>query len=129
MKRGFCIALAAALCPVIETSDAGEVVKKTYYNSKGEAVTGYVYEAGRTRRSYERRSNRIHLPYGYGYGYVGYGYPTRVYSASCAYRSPRVYHRRAYRGPVRVHSGRAPTVRSHRLGSSRLGAPAGLRRR
>ena len=84
MKRGICALLAATFFVMLPSSDAGEIVKKTFYNSKGEAVKkGYVYSAGKTRRSYERRSNRIHLPL--GYGYRGY-YPVRSYSRGCVIR-------------------------------------------
>jgi hypothetical protein len=77
MKRGICALLAATFCVMLPSSDAGEIVKKTFYNSKGEPIKAYVYSAGKTRRSYERRSNRIHLPLDFGYG--GY-YPVRTYS-------------------------------------------------
>ena len=62
MKRGFCIALAAAgLFLLPAGSEAGEIIKKTYYDSKGRAVGKYVYQAGSSRRSYARGS-RVRYP-------------------------------------------------------------------
>lgn len=63
MRRALCIALVAVaglvLLPAV--AEAGEIIKKTYYDSKGRAVGKYVYQAGSSRRSYARGS-RVRYP-------------------------------------------------------------------
>ena len=73
------IALSASLLVLPTVADAGEIVKKKYFNSRGEAVTQYVYQAGSSRGSYSRSTSTARRYPAYrssGYTY----YPTRGYS-------------------------------------------------
>ena len=81
MKRGLCIALVVvvglALLPAV--AEAGEIIKKTYYDSKGRAVGKYVYQAGKSRRSYARGSREAYPAYRPEYGYSGFVYSPAIY--------------------------------------------------
>jgi hypothetical protein len=103
MRRALCIALVAVaglvLLPAV--AEAGEIIKKTYYDSKGRAVGKYVYQAGSSRRSYARGS-RVRYP-AYRPGYVDSGL---VYSPALhrVYR-PATLSRSAYHAGWRSYYG------------------------
>ena len=100
MKTGLCVFLAAAvLFDFSSDAEAGEIIKKTYYDSKGRAVGKYVYQAGSSRRSYARAS-RVRYPV-YRPGYV---HPGPVYS-------PAVY--RVYRPMALSHAAYSHAVYPH----------------
>lgn len=81
MKTGLCVFLAVAVFFDFSSDvEAGEIIKKTYYDSKGRAIGKYVYQAGRSKRSYANAS-RVRYPV-YQPGYV---YSRPVYSTA-AYR-------------------------------------------
>jgi len=100
MKTGLCVFLAAAVFfDFSSDAEAGEIIKKTYYDSKGRAVGKYVYQAGSSRRSYARAS-RVRYPV-YRPGYV---HPGPVYS-------PAVY--RVYRPMALSHAAYSHAAYSH----------------
>ena len=103
MKRGFCIALAAAagLFLLPAGLEAGEIIKKTYYDSKGRAVGKYVYQAGTSRRSYARGSREAYRAYRPEYGHSGFVYSPAIYRA---YR-PVSLSRSGYHPAWRVYCG------------------------
>jgi len=62
MKTGLCVFFAAVVFFVFSSDvEAGEIIKKTYYDSKGRAVGKYVYQAGRSRRS-DANASRLRYP-------------------------------------------------------------------
>jgi len=110
MKGGFCIALAAAagLFLLPAGSGAGEIIKKTYYDSKGRAVGKYVYQAGSSRRSYARGSRERYPAYRPGYVHSGLVYSPAIYRA---YR-PVSLSRSAYHANWRAYCGYHGVTRS-----------------
>jgi hypothetical protein len=103
MKRGLCIALvlAAGLALFPAVVEAGEIIKKTYYDSKGRAVGKYVYQAGSSRRSYARGSRERYPAYRPEYGHSGFVYSPAIYRA---YR-PVAFSRSAYHANWRTYCG------------------------
>ncbi len=104
MKGGLCIALAAAAAGLFllpAGSEAGEIIKKTYYDSKGRAVGKYVYQAGTSRRSYARGSRERYPAYRPEYGHSGFVYSPAIYRA---YR-PVSLSRSGYHPAWRVYCG------------------------
>ena len=103
MKRGLCIALvvAAGLALLPAVAEAGEIIKKTYYDSKGRAVGKYVYQAGSSRRSYARGSRERYPAYRPEYGHSGVVYSPAIYRA---YRPVSLSHN-AYHTNWRAYCG------------------------
>ena len=71
--RPSCVLLVVFMALPIGRSTAGEIVKKTYYDAKGNAISGYVYQAGSSRRTSSRSTYR----YGDDDCAWGYWYPFR----------------------------------------------------
>jgi len=102
MKLGLCVFLAVVgVCSFSVTAQAGEIIKKTYYDSKGRAVGKYVYQAGTSRRSYARGSREAYPTYRPEYGHSGFVYSPAIYRA---YR-PVSLSRGGYHPAWRVYCG------------------------
>ena len=99
MKTGLCVFLAAAVFFEFSSDvEAGEIIKKTYYDSKGRAIGKYVYQAGRSKRNYAYASRVRYPVYQPRYVYPGPIHSTAVYrvyrpmTLSHAAYSHGVYH-------------------------------------
>ena len=80
MKTGLCVFLVAAVFfDFFSDVEAGEIIKKTYYDSKGRAVGKYVYQAGRSRRSYAHASRLRYPVYQLRHVHLGPVYSPAVY--------------------------------------------------
>ena len=102
MRFGLCVFLAVAAVFAF-SAGAGEIIKKTYYDSKGRAVGKYVYQAGDSRRDYARASRvryPVHRP---GYVYSGLVYSPSLYRVSRPITVSRGIYHVGWRGYCGYH--------------------------
>ena len=80
MKGGICVPIAIVLGYLSCGSNAGEIIKKTFKDSKGQSITKYVYQAGKSLGGYKRSSRDK-----YGEKYPAYRFAGT--SSALSYRS------------------------------------------
>ncbi|MCP4847059.1 MAG: hypothetical protein GY899_03820 [Verrucomicrobiaceae bacterium] len=105
MRRALCIALVAVAGLVLlsAVAEAGEIIKKTYYDSKGRAVGKYVYQAGSSRRDYSRASRVRYPVHRSGYVYSGLVYSPSLYRVSRPLSVSRGIYHVGWRGYCGYH--------------------------